>query len=57
MFNDLFLYNLVFKSIETKIELSISFIAFKIKIAEPPLEVPISMQFLGLIFLIIPLRK
>jgi hypothetical protein len=34
-----------------------SFIAFKIKAEDPPLEIPISTTFFGLIALISPLRN
>ena len=42
---------------EIKNELSISFIAFRINIEEPPFATPISKHFLGLYFLIIPFMK
>jgi hypothetical protein len=48
---------LVFKSKETKYELSMSLMAFKISIEEPPFATPISKHFFGLNFLIMPFMK
>ena len=57
VFFDLLYYSWVFRSKDIKLEFGLSFIAFNIKIKEPPLTTPISRQLLGLNFLINPFIK